>query len=290
MSEEQDKQSEEKAPEREPEGPIGGERLAHARREHQISVLEVAKELHLDEAKVRALERNDFDVLGAPVFAKGHLRKYAHLVGVDEDDVFTDYYKMTHTADLPPVVVGRPKVRQELSPGPWIAVGVVIVFAAIAYWWFASGSPAPANDVAPPAASETAAPAAEESTGTGDDIGDTADDAEVPVQQDAVTPVDETPVTVEEARPEAEPVDDGRTRIQLTFSGDCWTEISDATGQRLFFNMGRAGRTVELAGTAPFSVLFGNANNVSVSVDGNDYPVSPTSAGSRTARLTIIKP
>ena len=62
---------------------MAGERLAIARREQQIPVIEIAKELHLDEPKVRALERNEFDVLGAPVFAKGHLRKYAQLVDVD---------------------------------------------------------------------------------------------------------------------------------------------------------------------------------------------------------------
>jgi cytoskeleton protein RodZ len=295
MSEEQEKQPKEEAAEREPEGPFGGERLAQARREQQISVLEIAKELHLDEAKVRALERNEFDVLGAPVFAKGHLRKYAHLVGVDQDDVFADYYKMTHTAELPPVVVGRQKVRQELSPGPWIAVGVVIVLAAIAYWWFATASRAPTDDAAPPAVPDSAESAAGESAGAGDDVAeddidDTADDAQEPAVPEAETPGGETPIAVAEPQPQSEPVDDGQTRIQLTFSGDCWTEISDATGQRLFFNMGRAGRTVELAGTAPFSVLFGNAGNVSVSVDGNEYPVAPTSPGSRTARLTIIKP
>ena len=49
----------------ETEGPLAGERLAEARRAQQISVLEIAKELHLDEPKVRALERNEFDVLGA---------------------------------------------------------------------------------------------------------------------------------------------------------------------------------------------------------------------------------
>ena len=55
-------------------GPVGGERLAAGRRERGISVHEIAKELHLDEPKVRALEENRFDVLGAPVFAKGHMR------------------------------------------------------------------------------------------------------------------------------------------------------------------------------------------------------------------------
>ena len=98
MNDEQDK-SVEQTPGR--DAPQCGERLAEARREQLFSVLEVAKELHLDEPKVRALERNDFDVLGAPVFAKGHLRKYAQLVGVDEADVFADYYAMTRSAGTP---------------------------------------------------------------------------------------------------------------------------------------------------------------------------------------------
>ncbi len=151
----------------------------------------------------------------------------------------------------------------------------------------------PANDVAPPAGPDTAEPAAEDSTDTRDDVAEdaidgAADDTGDPSVAEGAANAGETPAAVGEPQPE--PVADGRTRIQLTFSGDCWTEISDATGQRLFFNMGRAGRTVDLVGTAPFSVLFGSADNVSVRVDGNEYPVAPTRPGSRTARLTIIKP
>jgi hypothetical protein len=51
-------------PEAEQNGPLGGERLAAARRAHEISATDIAKELHLDELKIRALERNDFGVLG----------------------------------------------------------------------------------------------------------------------------------------------------------------------------------------------------------------------------------
>ena len=124
MSEEQDTPADKDAPEESP-GAVGGQRLRDARRAQQISVLEVAKELHLDEAKVRALESNEFDKLGAPVFAKGHLRKYAQLVGVNADDVFADYYQMTRAVPVPPVVIGRKKVRREMSPGPWIALIIV---------------------------------------------------------------------------------------------------------------------------------------------------------------------
>ena len=104
------------SPEAGTDGPIGGERLAEARRAKQISVLEIAKELHVEEAKIRALENNEFEVLGAPVFAKGHLKKYSQLVGVNHDDVLADYYRLTRTQEMPPVVVSRKKPRKEISP------------------------------------------------------------------------------------------------------------------------------------------------------------------------------
>ena len=278
MNEEQDKpDSAESKPAA--DGPRGGERLAEARRAQQISVLEVAKELHIDEAKVRALERNEFDVLGAPVFAKGHLRKYAHLVGVDPDDVFADYYQMTRSDVMPPVVsVGRFRSQQELSPGPWIAVIVVIIVAAVSYWWFAVQSE---TQLAPPESEEPVIP--EESVATSPVV-EQADVVPATVAREEPAPA------VSEPQPASVQVADGETLIALSYSGDCWTEISDATGRRLFFDMGRTGRTVELTGRAPFAVLFGNAENVNVRVDGNEYPVAPSNPGSRTARLTIVNP
>lgn len=271
MSDEQDKpvQDQEAA---EPQGPRGGELLAEARREQQISVLDIAKELHIDEPKVRALERNEFELLGAPVFAKGHLRKYAELVGIDPDDVLEDYYKMTRQEPLPPVVVARQRVRQEVSPGPWIAVIIVILVAAASYWWFAGSS------------SEQPAPVPQPQTAP-------AEQAEAATQ--SVVEQEPEPTITEpepEPVPAEQPVADGEVALSLAFSGDCWTEISDATGRRLFFEMGRAGDSVDLAGVAPFAALFGNVDNVTVRVDGDDYPLSSTNPGSRMARLTIMTP
>lgn len=277
MSEDQE-QVADSAAEPASEGPLGGERLAAARREQQISVHEISKELHLDEAKVKALEANEFDVLGAAVFAKGHMRKYAELVGVDPDDVLADYYKMTHTADLPPVISRRPKIRREISPGPWIAAFIVIIALALAYWWFMLRPSAPVIETAP--ATPPATDAAESTLAR--------DDAQSVVEAAATHAEPTAEIALAEAEPA--PADDGLTRVSLDFSGDCWTEITDASGQRLFFEMGREGRSVELSGTAPFDVLFGNAENVRVRVNGNDYAVSPANPGSRTARLTILGP
>ena len=277
MSDEQDKPVEDKEA-AEPQGPRGGERLAEARREQQISVLDIAKELHLDEPKVRGLERNEFDVLGAPVFAKGHLRKYAELVGIDPDDVLEDYYKMTRQDALPPVVVARRRMRQEISPGPWIAAIIVIIVAAASYWWFAvysAGQSVPVTEPQPAPAQQA----------------DATPQSSAPEPEQSVVQAEPEPaITEPEPEPVEQPVAEGEVALSLSFSGDCWTEISDATGRRLFFEMGRAGDSVDLAGVAPFAVLFGNVDNVSVRVDGIDYPLSSSNPGSRMARLTIMNP
>lgn len=266
-------------------GPLGGERLAQARREQQITVLEVAKELHLDEPKVRALERNDFDVLGAPVFAKGHLRKYAQLVGVDEADVFADYYAMTRSAPMPPIVVGRRKTSQELSPGPWIAIIIVVLAAAASYWWFAVREsaveiPAPAREI--PADEEAQLRPPAQAVRLPEPAAEVADAA---IDDSAVPLADEPPV---ESRPST--LTDGEIQLALRFSGDCWTEISDADGRRLFFNMGRNGQTVAVSGKAPLSALFGNADNVSVQVNGTDYALPDPGNASRTVTVAILEP
>ena len=284
MSEDQEKTGIERAP-AEPAGPRGGERLADARRALQISALEVAKELHLDEAKVRALERNEFDVLGAAVFAKGHLRKYAQLVGVDPDDVYADYYQLTRSESMPPVVVGRSRMRQEVSPGPWIAAIIVILVAAISYWWFAIES---GTAIVSETSREEAMPV-EQSEILAEPREQTAELTTAQADEEMVADDIQSETVATQLLPEpVAGLADGEIRLSLSFSGDCWTEVGDATGRRLFYELGHSGRTVELTGRAPLAVLLGNSENVDVRVNGNEYPVSPSIAGSRTARLTIL--
>ncbi len=276
MSDENDK-LEESTPDEESQGLMAGERLAEARREQQIAVIEIAKELHLDEYKVRALERNDFDVIGAPVFAKGHLRKYAQLVKVDEADVMADYYQLNRSTGAPPVISARPRPRQVMSPGPWVAGVVVISIAATAYWWFASR-----EAISEPPVTGEIAPLPQETLPADEQQLDIADEAD-----DVVT--DESEVTVE-PEPAIEVVtatDDSAMRLSITYSGDCWTEITDASGQRLFFDLGKSGRTVNLSGEAPFNVLFGDAANVSIEVNGGAFEIPAADRRGRTARLTI---
>ena len=319
MTDEKDKPDDE-TPDATAEGPVGGERLAEARRAKQISVLEIAKELHVEEAKIRALETNEFDVLGAPVFAKGHLKKYSQLVGVNHDDVLADYYRLTRSQEMPPVVVQRQKPNRELTPGPWIIAILVIASLAIAYGILVERPFAtlPVPPASSPAVSEGAPPA--EATEAGDEAAPpTAEPAgetesapgsaaepppgEVPgqpVENEQTQPAadqqtqpiaDEPmqPVAVELAQPATTvPAADGDdVRLSVTFVGDCWTEIMDASGRRLFFQLGRAGRTVNVSGPGPLSVLFGDADNVDIRVNGEDFSIPAASRRGRTARLSI---
>lgn len=316
MTDDKDRPDEE-TPEEKVEGPLGGERLAEARRAKQISVLEIAKELHVEESKIRALENNDFEVLGAPVFAKGHLKKYSQLVGVNHDDVLADYYRLTRSEEMPPVIVKRTKPGREFSPGPWIALFVVLVLLALAYWLLVEQpfetQPVPAaeepEDVETAAHAEPGQPDAETSAAeaAGPEstepepaeepaVGETAaappqpqdeTPARLPAdepQQAAATPQGQSPAT-ERLVPPASGDDD--VRLSVTFSGDCWTEITDASGRRLFFQLGRSGRTVNVSGPGPLSVLFGDAGNVELRVNGEDFSIPASARRGRTARFSI---
>ncbi|MFQ6005259.1 MAG: helix-turn-helix domain-containing protein [Woeseia sp.] len=267
-------------------GPVGGERLAETRRARGISLREIAKELHLDEPKVRALEENRFDVLGAPVFAKGHMRKYAELVGVAVDDVLADYYQLNRSVGAPPVVGPPRKVRREISVGPWVATILVILVVAVAVWWWFSLTPSTEPLTVQPA---TLAPFESDRPDEA-----TSDEPTPPENGEApVQPAEQTAMSVSEPGPgAAEPAESGITignnvELALTFSGDCWTEVTDATGRRLFFDLGTEGRTVTLTGMEPLAVLFGNSSHVSVLVNGFDYGIPATSRRGNTARLTI---
>lgn len=306
MTDEKDKADGE-APEASANGPVGGERLAEARRAKQISLLEIAKELHVEESKIRALENNDFDVLGAPVFAKGHLKKYSQLVGVNHDDVLADYYQLTRSQEMPPVVIKRKQPGRELSPVPWFAAVAVLLLLALAYWLLIDRPfvTAPSPAVTAPATAETAAPTepepeepepAEEATEEGS-VAEEPDAEqvpadEVPTQRPAGEPQQAEDTTQQAVQPATTSnllpaAGDDDVRMSVTFIGDCWTEITDANGQRLFFQLGRGGRTVNVSGPGPLSVLFGDAANVEVRVNGEDFTIPAANRRGRTARLTI---
>lgn len=140
-----------------------GERLRSARKARAISVAQAAEALRLEEPSLIALEEERFDVLGAPVFVRGHLRRYAELVGLSPDAVLDAYRASVPSSDeLPKLVRPREQQADALSVGPWLYwVGAVLVVLAIGFvLWRGSGEPPPgAATPAMPAAVPPAPPA-----------------------------------------------------------------------------------------------------------------------------------
>lgn len=286
-------------------GPLAGERLAAARRDQELSLREIAKELHLDETKVQALEQNQFDVLGAPVFAKGHLRKYAELVGVPVDEVLADYDSLNRSAG-PPLVVAPPrKASRDIDLSRYLipAVAVLLIGGGLV-WWFAAGSPLPGRQGAESTPATNDIEFIDPSPELGLDLGQSEDaDPELepvealPVSEDVETPSaagDGASGAVPAETPASAPVTPAPTPSQVTlamnYTGDCWTEVTDASGSRLFFDLGRTGRTINVSGSPPLRVLFGNADNVTVAVNGEAYAIPASARRGETARFTINAP
>lgn len=281
-----------------PEEPLAGVRLAAARRSRKLSLQDVSNELHLDPHKVSALERNRFDELGAPVFVKGYLRKYAEIVGLSPDTVLADYRRLEQSEEAPPLVTAHRSVPTRDFPlGAFLVAILVLALAAGAAWlWFSgrldglrggdappAGSPAVAQPAAGTATESAPSPGPAETAPDGNDAASAA-----PVEADtAPEVVAETPPEPVLAAPESVPPPPGQVELTLSFSGDCWTEVSDAAGDRLFFGLGRAGETVSVTGSAPLQVLLGNAANAALSVDGASFAIPASARRGDTARLTI---
>ena len=76
------------------------------------------------------------------------------------------------------------------------------------------------------------------------------------------------------------------TGVVITFSGPCWVDIRDATGDyKLFGEMADGDRHV-LGGEPPYSLILGNAQAVDMQVGGQPYDVTAIAKGN-VARFTL---
>ncbi|MFP4076482.1 MAG: DUF4115 domain-containing protein, partial [Halochromatium sp.] len=67
--------------------------------------------------------------------------------------------------------------------------------------------------------------------------------------------------------------------VELNFSGPCWVDIRDATGEVLLFGEMSRGDRETLAGEPPYSLVIGNAAAVELSVGGAPYDLRSVARG-----------
>jgi cytoskeleton protein RodZ len=214
-------------------------------------------------------------------------------VGVPVDDVMADYYLLNKATGAPPIV-GPPRKRQrDLNLLPWLLLIPLLLLMGGGYYWWQSRPATPTPPAPAPASSPGASgmalplptrqpPVAAETTPAAE-----PEPASSAVEAAAEALAEPAPVAENAARAVAPALASDELALQLTFSGDCWTEVTDSDGERLFFDLGKSGRTVNLRGKAPVRVLLGNSNNVSVRVNGEPYTIAASDRRGDTARMSI---
>ena len=292
-------------------GPRAGARLKEARQARNISLEEVARELHLDAETLRDLEANRFGAFSAPVFSKGYLRRYAGLVGVPESEVLSDFDELSDAEGPPPVVIKPRPARARHVPSPQTVLVIVLaaVLGLLGWWAFSGAVLKPVQEVAgdgdaepvlpahgePPAGATPAISLEDERADdrpderanerveerAGDGPGGTAPgtaDGDTGAAAGPAAPVAEEPVP----QPAAAEIE-----LMLSFSDECWLQVTGGDGERLFAGIARAGQVRRFRAEPPVSLVLGNADAASIEVDGEPYAIDPADRRGRTARITV---
>ncbi len=257
-----------------------GARLRHEREAQGISHQQAAESLNLDTMVLAHLEANDFAALGAPVFIKGHLRRYTTMLGLDEDEIVSLYEHSKQQLGEPSLV---PKSRLEMAPvrgkprWPWVVGGAATFFIAAALVAYLSEHGLPWVDTTAGRlhAAGPAGSACHEHAGVrwGIDSGNRSAATESPPGAPAAA----APVALQP----------GQVNLQFKFAADSWVEVFDGSGKAVLYDLGKAGTERTLTATAPLSVTIGNAPSVAVAVNGRTLPALPHAQGQVLARFSI---
>ena len=288
-----------------------GQRLRAAREARGWSREDVAHRLHVPTTVVADIEAQRFERLGAPIYVRGYLSKYAQLL------------------DLPMVVVNRaiegmsaPDLRASTEAAPlpsaWDRHKVTVIGGLITLAVATSvvtlvanrGIHAPVPQVrsldesemtesmatlpvAPPTpAAEIAA--TDVVTGSGFAAaapGLASDSISAPAVEPAqasAAPVQSAPVMASMAAfPPSAPAD--LHVLEARFREDSWIEIFDADGRVIEQNLVRAGQSRRYESTGAVSIKIGNVGGVDVRADGNPIDLAPH-ARANVARLRLFEP
>ena len=271
-----------------------------------LTMLQAAERLHVDPRILESLEAENFEALGAPVYARGHLRHYAELVGESAAELSAIYGSSVRTEQQPDLT------RIVKAPA---AAGVEPADRA-RRWSFCRSSRSRAQcggychcreetcgcrascsterspGVTTPLAMDrcvrgllrAAAQSALAGTPRGSNSGSAAQIHPPPQTPAATASRDTTAATILPDPPALRRQESraGReTQLTLHYSADSWTEVYERSGRRLFYDVGAANSVKTVSGSAPLRVVLGNASGVSVEVNGHGKPIGKMVAAGR---------
>ena len=322
-----------------------GETLRQARESNGWSLAEVALKLNLTVNSLSNLEAGDFDKLPGHTFARGYIRAYAKLLGMDQAVLVQQFDQSTGTDSKGSSVHSLGRIEEPVRVSHTILriVSLLLLVAVVGggfVWWQdqtslrtkdlislapehvevegadgttqihpldepedqavaegeaqnATALALPQADSATPAPAETPAPAPVAPTAAAPTAATPVTPAPaVPAAPAVAAPTVTAPVAPSVAAPTAAapapaaPAVAGQGQVQLQFTADCWTRVTDGNGKVLLSGLKRKGESVSLNGKPPFSVRLGYARGAQVSYNGQAVNVAPFTSG-ETARLKL---
>jgi cytoskeleton protein RodZ len=283
-----------------------GARLRAARLAQGLGIVEAAQRLKVPAAVVEAMERGQFERLGAPVYVRGHVAAYARVLGLPPGIA----------AELPSESVPPPPALVTMRRSSAFGLALernarralyVLVTAAIAgpiVWVVTHRAPADAPlAVAPldagPVSDEAglsrplavALPPDGTASGTVTAAAPEAVAATAPAAQALPEPVvaSLTPFYGPSSAPAIAPaIGAPAPGLVLRFSGESWIEVHGTDGRRIEEALLRAGDERIYAAGEVGHVTLGNAAAVEVLRDGTPVDLAPfRRANANVARFTV---
>lgn len=279
-----------------------GKLLVWARERANLTQEQVAKELYMTLAKVRALELDDYRNMGANTFARGYLRAYANLVHLDVVQVLVAYDRHAQKHGLTEQVTPRrvDSANKPLWRFALLMLALLFILWLISVWFFdnrqASTYERPAalvssisidqpvmHEVNASIAQSSLEASAESTTNFSSSASVAAGSivsTAIPLDVSAAATSSLQTSTTTSSAPavvisEDQQVNNTLDIIALQFTEECWLEVSDSRGDVLAADLQVAESRVLLQGKAPFDVKLGNAPAVTIELNGKNIAVVP---------------
>ncbi|WP_229628567.1 cytoskeleton protein RodZ [Vibrio parahaemolyticus] len=298
-----------------------GTLLKNKRESLGMTQKQVADRLRLRVSVIEDIENNRFESQQVATFTRGYLRSYAKFVGLDEKVVLV---ALEQTADVKPKEqeiemqsfsrkTKHEKHNSRIMLLTWV-IAIVIIGISAAWWWQNQQENSLAQVVAE-ANVETSQPSADEiadidlmteeeliastpaelaasnNTASESSINAAQTDEVVPAEtEESTTEETQEPVAVIEAAEEVQEaspvVPEGMTLLTMKFKADCWIQIKDTNGKTLVSGTQKPGQDVELTGKAPFKVILGAPEGVTMTFASEPVDLSGYTSG-KVARFTL---
>jgi cytoskeleton protein RodZ len=278
-----------------------GSALAAARVASGRSVTDVASALRVREAVVEGIEADDYALCGGDVYARGHVRSYARLLGLDDGPLLQAFAdRGAQAGPARPAARGRRRDRGAALHGPvpplpatsrrrlerrvgvpWAALGSVAIVGVVGLIGVelvgALRAPArPAHEVAAPVRDR---PRTAATTATPGAVGSAAAARPAPRTSSSARPPARRAVPAPTATP------DRRVKIALRATGDSWVTVRGKSGRTKFAGVLGKGDRKRFTDDEGLRVLLGNAGGVQLTVNGRS--VGAAGREGEVKRLTI---